>query len=153
MRDPKLIYQGNVKDGVISLPKRLRKEVVQAFEGKYIQVVFKRKRKRRSDPQNRFYWGVVIPEIIQGMIELGNNDLQLGNSSHAEMIHEFLKSELLDNGEEIILAGGELKKLPPSTTTTTTTEFMEYLDKVNKWAGEFLGITIPHPSEQTEMFH
>lgn len=152
MRDVKLIYQGHVKGEEISLPERLRKEVVQAFNGSHIEVEFKRKRKRRSNAQNRYYWSVVIPEIMRAMIELGNDALQYGNKKHHEAIHEFLKYNILDNGEDIVLADGVVKKLPPSTTTTTTTEFVEYLDKVHRWAVENLNIEIPQPNEQATIF-
>ena len=152
MQDPKLIYEGKVKDGKIEMPRRVRQEVCQTFEGRQIEVTFRRKRKRRSNEQNRYYWGVVIPEVIKGLIDVGNDDFQLGNTVHAEQVHEFLKAEILQNGEEIILAGGEMKRLPATTTTLTTTEHMEFIDKVRAWAGEFLGINIPEPNEQVEIF-
>lgn len=153
MTDPKLTYQGSVKDGVISLPsKRLRKEVGSVFNGHTIEVIFKRKRKRRSNEQNKYYWGVVVPHIVAAMIDLGNDALQIGNGEHAEAVHEFLKAQILDNGEDIVLADGVVKKLRPTTTKLTTVEMMEYLDKVGRWAAEYLNITIPEPNEQMEIF-
>jgi len=153
MPDLKLTYQGNVSaDGVITLPKRLRKEVTAAFLGKEIEVVFMRHRKRRSSPQNKYYWGVMIPEVLRGMIDCGNDALQMGNSEHVGMVHEYLKIQLLDNGQEIHNIDGEIFKLPPTTTKCTTVEFDEYMERVRRWAGEFLGITIPLPGEQAEMF-
>ena len=46
MKETRLEYTGQVKDGKITLPKRLRGEVCQAFEGRSIQVVFTRKRRK-----------------------------------------------------------------------------------------------------------
>ena len=152
IKDTTLVYQGNVKDGVITLPKRLRKEVTSAFEGKNIEVVFKRKRKRRSDNQNRYYWGVVIPEIVRAMIDLGNEALQQGNTEHGELVHEYLKHNLLDNGEEIMGIEGVIIKLPPSTTKCTTVDFMDFVERVRMWAADNLGVAIPSPNEQVEMF-
>jgi hypothetical protein len=152
MKDSSLTYWGSVKDGNISLPKRLRQEVTKVFDGHSIEVTFKRKRKRRSIEQNRYYWGVVIPCIIEAMIDMGNDALQIGNSEHAELVHEFLKAKILDNGEEVILADGVVEKLPASTRKTTTTEFAEYTDKVIRWAAEMLNIAIPEPNEQSEIF-
>lgn len=152
MADTKLIYEGTVKDGVITLPKRLRKEVVQAFNDRSIEVTFRRKCKRRSNEQNKYYWSCVIPAIVHGMIDLGNDALQIGNSEHTQLVHEFLKSTILNNGEEIKGIEGLMFKLPASTTRCTTVEFMEFIDKVRVWAGENLGVTIPEPNEQVEMF-
>lgn len=152
MKDPKLIYHGEVKAGIITLPKSLRKEVVAAFNDTDIEVTFKRKRKRRSNPQNRYYWGCVIPAIVHAMIDLGNDALQIGNSEHGELVHEFLKSKLLDNGDEIQGIEGLIFKLPPSTKKCTTIEFDIYMENVRKWAAENLSISIPEPNEQVEMF-
>lgn len=152
MTDTQLTYQGNVRDGVITLPKRLRKEVTSTFEGREIEVIFKRKRKRRSTAQNNYYWGCVIPAIVLAMIELGNDALQQGNTEHGELVHEFLKNALLDNGEEVQGVEGLIFKLPASTKKCTTMEFMNFIDKVQMWAADNLGIAIPEPNEQVEMF-
>lgn len=152
MTDTQLTYQGDVKDGVITLPKRLRKEVTAAFNDMDIEVTFKRKRKRRSNPQNKYYWGCVIPAIVQAMVELGNDALQIGNTEHGELVHEFLKNRLLDNGEEIQGIEGLIFKLPASTRKCNTIEFDKYMGDVRKWAAENLSINIPEPNEQVEMF-
>jgi len=152
MKDPKLTFIGTVKGGIITLPKHLRKEVVEVFEGRDIEVIFQRKRKRRSDMQNKYYWAVVVPEIVRGMIDLGNEALQMGNNDHVLLVHEFLKDTLLDNGVDIIGIEGEMFKMPPSTTRCSTTEFMEFIERARMWAGEKLGINIPGPNEQAEMF-
>ena len=60
----KLEYNGSVKDGKITLPKRLRAEVVASFEGKQIRVVFERKKKVRTPSQNSYYWAVIVPMIL-----------------------------------------------------------------------------------------
>lgn len=152
MTDTTLTYQGHIKDGEITLPKRLRKEVTATFEGKEIEVIFRRKRKRRSSQQNRFYWSVVIPEIVRGMIDLGNEALQQGNTEHGELVHEYLKHNLLDNGEEVQGVEGIIIKLPPSTTKCTTVDFMDFIERVRMWAADNLGLAIPEPNEQVEMF-
>lgn len=152
MTDTTLTYQGNVSGGAITLPKRLRQEVVSVFDGKQIEVTFRRRRKRRSNEQNKYYWGVVIPEIMRGMIDLGNEALQMGNSEHVELVHEYLKHTLLDNGEEISGADGVMFKLPPSTSKCTTTEFLDYVERIRIWAADNLNISIPEPNEQVEMF-
>lgn len=55
-RDIKLEYYGKVSaEGEITLPKRIRKEIADAFSGRGIHIVVKRKRKRRSLNQNDYY--------------------------------------------------------------------------------------------------
>lgn len=146
----KLIYFGTVSEDQILLPKRISMEVQERFKGHSIKVTFERKRKVRSNQQNGYYWGCVIPEVVAAMIELGN-ELQLGNNADHELIHEFLKSEILKNGKDIILATGEVKSGNPSTSILTTTEMEEYLENIRRWAAENLNISIPEPNEQIEL--
>lgn len=151
-KDIKLSYYGKVKGGKITLPrKRLQKEVASTFEGHGIEVIFQRKRNRRSSQQNRYYHGVVIPMVLNAFIDLGH-DLQSGNAGHHEMIHEILKERFLDNGIELSDANGEVIEGPCSTTRCTTVDFMEYLERIAQWAAEALNIVIPEPNEQLEAF-
>lgn len=147
-----LSYYGEVsEDGQISLPKRMRSEMAKAFKGKRIEVTVKQRYKQRSSPQNRYYWGVLIPSILLAFIDLGN-DLQQDNPEHLEMVHGFLKDKFLHNGIEIANAQGEVEQLPPSTTRLSTIEQEEYHEDIRRWAAEFLNVVIPLPNEQLEIF-
>lgn len=147
-----LTYYGEVNDtGEIRLPKRMRAEIVKAFKGKRIEVTVKQKYKQRSSPQNRYYWGVVVPSILVAFIEIGN-DLQQDNPEHLEMVHGFLKDKFLHNGIEISNAHGEAEHLPPSTARLSTIEQEEYHEDIRRWAAEYLNVVIPLPNEQLEIF-
>lgn len=147
-----LSYYGEVsEDGQISLPKRMRAEMAKAFKGKRIEVTVKQRYKQRSSPQNRYYWGVLIPSILLAFIDLGN-DLQQDNQEHLDMVHGFLKDKFLHNGIEIANAQGEVEQLPPSTTRLSTIEQEEYHEDIRRWAAEFLNVVIPLPNEQLEIF-
>ena len=152
-KDIRLNFYGSVtSEGQIKLPrKRFKEEVLSAFLGSSIEVIVKRKRKRRSTPQNAYYWGVMIPYVLRGFIDAGNN-LQESNKEHHELIHTFLKDKFLHNGIEIVNAQGEVHTTPPSTQRCTTTEFMEYMDQVKMWSAEFLNTNIPDPEEQLNFF-
>ena len=146
-----LEYFGRVDDaGAIALPKRMRKEISKAFAGKKIRVLVEQARKERSSEQNRYYWGVVIPCVLQGFIDAGN-DLQTANPEHAELIHEYLKARFAPPLLAVD-AHGEEHRMPPTTTAMTTSEFMDYLAQVQRFAAEYLNTTIPEPNEQLSIF-
>lgn len=153
MKPTTLTYTGTVKDGVIKLPRdRFKKEVGSMFEGCTIEVTVKKKRKVRSDKQSKYYRGVVIPAVVQGFIEAGNDELQLGNQEHHEAIHVWLKGQFLENQIEVVNAWGEAIQLPPSTTRCTTSEMMDYIARIQKFAAEMLNTVIPDPNEQASFF-
>lgn len=147
----KLEYNGSVKDGKITLPKRLRAEVVASFEGELIRVVFERKKKVRTPSQNSYYWAVIVPMILDEMINLGYDEFQSGNKDHLQIVHEYLKNKFLP-AKEVPDVNGVAIKLPPSSKNISTVEFMEFIDSVCKWAAECLNLRIPEPNEQLDFF-
>lgn len=68
------------------------------------------------------------------------------------MVHELLKQRFLHNGLEVADVNGESVKMPSSTRNCSTGEFMDYLAQIERWAQEFLNVTIPAPGEQTAIF-
>lgn len=151
MTDPELTYYGEVTDaGEIHLPKKMRAELAQAFQGKPIEVTVKRKRKRRSSPQLRYYWGCIVRDITAAL-----RDLDPETGWTPDGVHEVLKGRFLPLVREWREFAnedtGEAIREPLTTTKLTTAEEEIYHDHCRKWASEFLGIDIALPNEQAEM--
>lgn len=128
----------------------MEQEVGAKFRGQKVEIIFRKKKKHRSTEQNRYYWGVVVPCVLDAFIELGN-DLQAGNKDHIELIHDFLKRRCLP-ARQVCDAQGELVELTPSTTDLSTTEMMDYIERVCLFSAESLNVAIPQPNEQTRIF-
>ena len=145
MSDKTLQFFGRVSDtGEITLSKRLRNDVRKAFSGKEIEVLFRRKKKPRSSPQNAYYWGVVVQLIHEAMLDVGD-------VVHPQEVHEFLKFRFL-RVQKIDHETGELKyEYSRSTTDLSTIEFMEYIEMCIQFAAEYLNTVIPPPGEQAEI--
>lgn len=141
----KIQHFGHVDNGILKIHYRaVFDSLLSNFNGKDVEVIVQRKRKKRSNNQNRYYWGVIIPCIQQGLF-----DTQ-GEWLNNEQVHEFLKQNF--NYKEIVNQNnGEMIKLGLTTTDKTTIEFEEYQDKCRQFADEFLNIIIPLPNEQSEI--
>lgn len=131
----------HVKDGVLDRNRGRISEAVKHFEGKDVIVTIERKRNKRSDNQNRYYWGVVVPLVADGIKNTWGDPV-----SH-ETAHELLKSQFLF-WEKVSEYSGEIMRLPKSTTECTTTELEEYMEQCRQFAFEWFGVTIPMPNEQ-----
>lgn len=93
-------------------------------DGKPLEVIVRRKMSKRSDPQNKYYWGVVLAIISE-------------HTGHtAEELHEAFKQKFL---KKFINKGLVFAR---STTALNKIEFADYLDKVIQWAAEW-EIVIP----------
>ena len=114
---------------------------IRKHEGKFIEITIKRIHKRRSIPQNSYYFGVVI-QIWKELIYY-----EWGEAWSSEQTHEFLKSHC--NFKEIVNQNtGEIIKIPLSTADLKTIEFEEYLEKCRRLAFDFFNVQIPLPNEQ-----
>lgn len=99
-----------------------------------------KKRSKRSNQQNKYYWGVVVPLVKQGLIDLGYN-------VDTESTHDFIKSEF--NYKEIVNENtGEVKKIPNTTTQLNKSEFSEMIERIKIFSAEWFGIYIPDAGEQ-----
>lgn len=127
--------------------KKLFSQCLKSFNGKPLTLTIERKKKKRSSPQNRFYWGVVVPIIQHGLLDAGWGRIACSKDS----VHELLKSKFLPSREVANQKTGEVMEMPGSTAECTTVEMMEYIDEITAFAAEFLGVHIPAPNEELEL--
>ncbi len=113
------------------------------FNGKEIEIIVRKKRKRRSLNQNAFYWGVVVTIVKEALKESG---IIMG----IEQVHELLKLKC-NPLETVNQKTGEVLISPGSTAILTTSEFMDYLSNIKNWSREFLNIELPEPGEVMQM--
>ena len=129
-----------------SLFKRNRNLVLNAiksFNGKDVVITFSKPKKSRSNNQNRFYWGVVLPLVQNGLLEA------TGELRSCDNIHYKILLPLFAPLNEIVNKDtGESLNERLTSSEMTTTQFCEYIMEVQKWGAEFLGIDIPSPNEE-----
>jgi hypothetical protein len=132
----------HIRDGKIQNPATVRKTFEALKDGNYMIDITKQN--KRSNPQNRYYWGLVIPMMKKAFEDLGHE-------LTAEEVHEFLKARF--NFTEVINEQtAEMIQIPLSTTRLNKSDFSEYIEKIQRFAAEFLNLVIPDPNEQTEIF-
>jgi len=102
--------------------------------------------KKRTSPQNKYYWSGVIPLVKDGLIDVGYREITSNEQVHDLMKFMFLKKQIAN--EET----GEVIETIGSTTKLTTTEFNDYIDRIAQFAAEMLGVVIPPPNTQVPMF-
>ena len=96
-------------------------------EGTPLELTLRKETKKRTDPQNRYYWGVIIK--------------MLGDyfGYEPEEMHEALKMEFLK-------VNGPIPTVK-STTKLTTVEFNDYIGRIIRWAAMEYGVVLPDPNE------
>ncbi len=91
---------------------------------------------QRSNNQNRYFHGVVLPMISE---EMGEWD--------TEHVKDMLKDKFLVDEEMVVTKKGIsfLQKKIKHTSELNTLEFKIFVEKCVFWAREFLKIEIPEP--------
>lgn len=132
---------GSVESGVLKYNQKTFSDLIKGFEGKRVELTISKAKKERSNQQNRYYWGCVIP-ILRNSLK------DLGNVFTPEQVHDLLKYKFLK--EDVHIKEGEFIEKVKSSTELSTSEFMDYIDEIQKWSAEFFGVVIPDPNEQIE---
>jgi len=130
MRAP--IFAGQIEKGKLVLENPQRYLVhLSKFEGKKVELVLRKRRSKRSDGQNRYYWAVVI-EILADHC-----------GYDPEEMHEALKLKFLS--DRCVDENGLVKIR--STAALNTDEFIQYTNRVVRFAAQDLGVYIPDPNQ------
>lgn len=143
--NPKLTYFSKVTGG--KLTGKVSKEIAAAilhFDGRTVEITISKAKKTRSYEQNRYYWGVVVAMVRNGLYEAGWGSLSLIDV-HELLVERFLLNEIVNEKT------GEVMHKRGSTTQLSTSGMMDYLAEITAWSSEYLGISIPQPNEQVKI--
>lgn len=141
----KLTYTGEIKEGKLKITNRKGfDEDMFSLDGKQVVINIEKKKSKRSDAQNRYWWGVVIPIVKQGLKDAGFQDYRTGESVHELLKYKFLKADSISDH-------GEVLERIKSSTELSKGEFMELIAEVQQWSAEFLNCYIPDANEQTKI--
>lgn len=132
----------NIREGKITNPVTV-KNLFTLPDGRYLAKVDNTK--KRTSPQNNFYWGAVLPLVKAGLRDLGYMEIKTNEDAHEVLKSLFLKRTIKSeiSGDEIPIMG--------STAELTTQEFMEFIEEINIWTSSYMGVSLPSPNEQMEL--
>jgi imidazole glycerol phosphate synthase subunit HisF len=137
----KIEINSKVENGQLVANRKAITDAIKSFEGQNIIISIEKRKKKRSNNQNAFYFGIVIT-IIQDAFKDA-----WGEYYSATEVHEALKAKYCFK-EQVNENTGEILQIPSSTTNLSTIEWEEYIEKIRAFAFEWFNVTIPMPNEQ-----
>lgn len=140
MGRPVPIFHGRVTDDgeriVFADQERfLRRGYLRQLAGKAVDMVVRPHRHRRSDRQNRWWWGVAVPLIAQ----------ELGYDKHEhEDVHYALVAKCFGTHVD-----ERLKQEVPNkrSSALSTEDFSQLMEWSVRFSAQELGIVVPLPNE------
>jgi hypothetical protein len=137
-------YIAKIEQGQIIFSNREILELqIQSLEGKNVAVRIQKLVKKRSDRQNRWYWGVAIPTIIKG-IEEQNGEVLDKSTAHALALNitDGIKLE-----SKMLFGYNVIEVKQKRTSDMSVDEFNEFYKKLQITFAE-RDIIIPDPSQE-----
>ncbi len=131
---------GKVTGGKLSLLARDR--FVNSFrnwDDCEIELVVKQVEPKRSDPANRYYWGVIIPIAMQTI-----ND-EWGATYGKEHIHQILKEHCNQVDHET--SSGRVIRIAQDTHDMPHSEFCQFVERCRGMLVEYFGVDTPDPQK------
>lgn len=145
----KLTIFGNVTNGVVQLPYKFHKMITDLGLPRF-KMVISEDRPKRSNPQNAYWWGVLVPHVLEGLRDSGHTFLSPDCKEHCELVHELICDKYLPKEVNIVLKDGYGFIERGRTSRLNTKEMTDLIDNVRHWALEMFGIEIPLPDELNE---
>jgi hypothetical protein len=136
----KIQIQTSVINGRFKRNRNIVLEAINSFEGKDLLITFEKVGKKRSNNQNAYYWGVLIP-VLQSCIKNS-----WGEIWSKEKTHDFCKMQF-NFIEKINESTGEILRVPKSTTENTTTAQEELHIEIRNFISEWFDVNVPLPNE------
>ncbi len=140
-----LQYDCYVKGGALFIKNRelYLQELSTLQEDKEYTIVIRVKRKPRSNGQNRYYRGIVLPLVFRGLKDAGFN-IQTKEQAHDIIKAELLRTIIENNSGEGIAS-------VKNTSDLSTSEFKDFIEHLQIWASEYLNVYIPSPNEKLDI--
>lgn len=129
----------NIAQHKILNSEELNKVLHNCKDGKYLLTL--KDYRKRSLSQNAYYWAVCVPMIRQGLYDAGYDEITTDDEAH-----EVIKSVLLKKNV-VSKQTGEIIEVSGSTAKLSISDFNLLIERIIKWAAEYLNVIIPSPED------
>jgi hypothetical protein len=131
----------SIHNGLFKRNRNTVLEAIKSFNGSDVVITIDKVKKKRSNNQNAFYWGVLIPLMQQGAKHTW------GESWSVDKAHKHL-SKLFVFHESVNIKTGLITQTPKSTTELTTTDWEVYVTEIRIYLLENFDIDAPEPNQE-----
>ena len=133
----KFEFSGFIEGADVYLADPLTFEILSIMKNGKVIVTVREDKKVRTNPQNAYYWGVVVEVVKNALAHHG--ELFTSQEVHEELKRRFLSKITFVNGQEITRF--------QSSTELDFEEFWLFVSQVRQWVWDFFGFLIPEPDQ------
>ena len=134
----------SIQNGIFKRNRNIVLDAIKSFNGFDVVLTIAKAKKKRSNNQNAYYWGLLIP-LTQNAIKT-----EWGEIWSKEKTHEFYKLHF-NYVEKVNETTSEVIKIPKSTTDNTTIQQEEFHAQIREFLKDWFNVTAPLPNEGLEL--
>ena len=134
----------SIQNGIFKRNRNIVLDAIKSFNGFDVVLTIAKAKKKRSNNQNAYYWGLLIP-LTQNAIKT-----EWGEIWSKEKTHDFYKLHF-NYIEKVNETTSEVIKIPKSTTDNTTTQQEEFHAQIREFLKDWFNVTAPLPNEDLEL--
>ena len=134
----------SIVNGLFKRNRNILLDAIKSFNGYEVVVTISKAKKKRSNSQNAYLWGVLYP-ITQEAIKN-----EWGEIWSINKVHDFYKLHF-NYTEKVNEQTSEVIKIPKSTTDNTTTQQEEYHSQIRQFLLEWFNVDAPLPNEDLQI--
>lgn len=116
-------------------------------EGKWVRAEFKLKNPNKTLPQLGYWYSVVIPNVLDGLVDAGYDSLFVSEVRGFDVAVE-ITAEDVDKLLKVLYRTHAGLEAVPAKRRMTKEDMSNMIDFTLKWAAEYLGIVIPEPRKE-----
>jgi hypothetical protein len=112
------------------------KRVLRGLIGEVVEVIIRKRRSKRSDRANRWYWGCILEALSE----------KTGHTP--DELHEYCKARFIPKRLAICDGNGVViddRVVGGSTTKLNREEMADFCEEIRRWAAQDLELVIPDP--------
>ena len=127
-------------DGVSILHHRMYKNILKHLKGLELEILIRPLKRQRSEAQNRYMWGVVVPIVAQWYLE------QEGMKLTKDQVYTFLRTRVLGQTPMVIVIDGMemIHFTAKRFSQMNTKEFSDAVETILQYYAD-KGLEIPTP--------
>jgi hypothetical protein len=131
----------SIHNGLFKRNRNIVLDAIKSFNGCDVVITIDKPKKKRSNNQNAFYWGCLVP-----LMQSGAKDLW-GEVWSTDKAHKHLSSKFVFH-ESVNTQTGEITQTPKSTTELTTTGWEVYMTEIRIYLLQDFDIDAPEPNQE-----
>ena len=134
----------SVVDGKFTRNRTIVLQAINSFNNADVVLTFDKPKRKRSNSQNAYYWGLLVPLMQKGAYDMWGEVWSI-NKAHKHLSNKFVFHESVNQKT------GEITQTYKSTTENTTVEWEIYMTQIRIYLLEDFDINAPEPNEITTL--